>query len=429
MASNGEEFTENGLSPDTSGTGHSCNSVNSDAVVLLVSFGVMYDLFEERLTQLSKNTSEIILFCAFNGEGNELSEVPPDVTIVPLTNNRDTRLFPIYPLVFLFHFLYWRYIMRKDFDVIHSIDYFVGPICAVSGALLSGIGSVISVRGLPKELTTEYRVEARNNRDILPFLLSYVLMIYYIVICYFVDELIFKSESESQFVEDLCWFDINHKSHIIPTGVNIDQFVPSKVTVESSSLITDLFDPAFRNEFAGKELVLYAGRLVKSKGVLSLAKHHSALECQDTHLLIVGAPPHRDHDEFMRELESVVQESSNIHLHPEYIAHDYISELIDIASAVALLPSCENEGAPKILQESLVMNTPCIAADINGIKETFHDISGCLLIDPNDKSQYKRAVEHILRDRITVDIELARSRFNLVANYQKVAEVYPRSVG
>ena len=206
--------------------------------------------------------------------------------------------------------------------------------------------------------------------------------------------------------------------------MDTEAFTPSGLAAHESAVVRDLFGEDVQNRLQNKSIVLYAGRLTDGKGVIPLAKFHSSLDRPDVHLLIVGGPSHTQYGDFMTDLRSVVNSSENIHMHPKRVAHDSIIELIDVATAVALLTSYSNEGTPKILQEALAMNTPCISTNVSGIRQAFSDVPGCLLIEPDDRRQYVDALNSAIQGKIAIDMEKVQKQFDISTNYQRVSEVY-----
>jgi len=391
----------------------------------VVTAGALYDIFEERIEELSKHQDEIVLICftPYNEEAM-LSDVPSNVKVVSLGDKRKKILFPLYSLLIIYHVLRLHYIEHSKFNVLHSLDYFVGPISVIIGGLMIRRPSIISVRGLPKEITRSYRLQMLSEKQIDLVIFSICLNIYYAVIAVLADEIITKSESEIEFLSSISPVSLERKIYCIPTGVNINEFVPNSVQGDNSSVTNYMFNDEVWDRIKDGPTVLYAGRITQGKGVLQLAKFHT-MEClKDVELLIVGDSSDLSSGEYNKQLQDAVSENDNIFFYNNRVPHSDMPELIQKADIVAQLSDYNAEGSPKILQEALVMETPCIGSDIDGIKYTFEEFDGCELVSTTDVEEYKQAIQNLLKQSNPVDRSHAVDEFDLRANFEKVSEIY-----
>lgn len=381
--------------------------------VALVTAGKLRDKFFERFEALSRHVDSITIF-----SGSDIAIDRPNVECTEVLERAGLLTFVVFPFLFIPRVLYHQ-VFGDPYDIAHSLDYFVGPGCVTLLSLVTSATSVVSIRGLPIQVTPEYRRTAAENREYHCLLLSKALERYYQTLVPFVDVLVFKSASEQAYFASLAPTAIDHKCYIIPTGVDIDHFVPSAGADAHNALESETWDAV-----ADTYTILFAGRLVPAKGIKSLVKMHAALDCEDVSLVVVGdSQGILDDDDYVREVREIAADCDSIYLH-DRVPYEAMPALLRRSDAVALLTPSQHEGAPKIVQEALAMGNPCITSNISGITQPFADVSGCLLIDPENKAAYHRAVERLINEGVRIDLDLVYERFDLEANYERVAAIY-----
>lgn len=395
-----------------------------DNNIAIVSFGGWPDTFEERIEALSANVDQITIFRAHDSRDFALTNTPTNVTIVDIAP-RKTYLFPIYPILFIFVFLYEHIYRGKNFQIIHSLDYFVGPFCGLLCSRLFKISFVMSVRGLPEQLTIEYLQNSIRRFRIDKILFHFFLLAMYYLYCRYSSFVIFKSESEHSFFKSKYGLQNDFSSEVIPTGVHLEGFDSRDAGSWDDILSDDVLSESQFERLESNKVICYAGRIWKYKGVDKLIDYHQHhIDNNDDYsLLIVGNPIDGC---FHKRIKSLSTDQDWLVLHDKRIPHSKMADLLKLSDVVVLLSTDRHEGAPKLLQEALVCGTPCIASDIRGIKEPFQHIQGCILINPENPNDYKEALDQCLYNNIRVGERSVRKDFDLQKNYQRIAKIYKK---
>lgn len=373
--------------------------------VAVVSFGSWPDSFEERINALSQNVESLTIY---KPPQRESFRTPDGVDTVHIGPRRSVIWFPLYPIFFVMSILLND---RDTYDAVHSLDFYVGPMCALiyCSIFAQNPKFAMSIRGLPKTITKDY-IHSNRLKLVPRKLFRYVLVAYYNIVLTRCDTVIFKSESNKKFFNNITLVDICGKAKIIPTGVNFDAFRPK------CRKITNLPEEIGCVLTTG-DTIVYAGRIVKGKGVKNLVTYHKQ-HTGGTRLLVIGDGD----DTLVDELIALSSGEENIHIYPERISHEYIPALIENCTAIVLLTTLPTEGAPKIIQESLALGTPAICSDISGIREAFYDIDGCLFVDPESQEDYLDALNTIKNKN--ADYKSVKERFDLEYNYRKISRLY-----
>jgi glycosyltransferase involved in cell wall biosynthesis len=234
--------------------------------------------------------------------------------------------------------------------------------------------------------------------------------------------MIFKSSAEESYFYENISRSIIEKSSVYPTGVDLEKFSPvegldwddihNKLNISEENL----------SLLKHSHVILYAGRISSNKGVDSLVTHQLEMDQDlksDTTLLIVGNTV-QSLSQFLQKCEG----SDSILVSDGRVPHSVIPKLLQLSSCTVLLSEPNQEGAPKILQESLVMGTPCVASDVSGISEVFNDISGCCLIPPESSTLYEKRICEVVQGKINIDTELVKNRFSIRDNYREIGKIY-----
>lgn len=152
---------------------------------------------------------------------------------------------------------------------------------------------------------------------------------------------------------------------------------------------TDVFSPSSEKN----NYILYAGRLIQSKGVnylleafLEINKHFP-----DFKLKIAGG------NEI--EVKSYKEEVKDLGIKGvEFLGsveHDEIARLMKSAMAV-VLPTVTREGQPKVLLEAMACGTVCIATDVPGSRDLITDDVDGLLVPPEDPDSLAKAIMSVI---------------------------------
>jgi glycosyltransferase involved in cell wall biosynthesis len=190
------------------------------------------------------------------------------------------------------------------------------------------------------------------------------------------------------------------RHYTIYNGVDVNHFKPVD-DVESVRKILGL---------ANRTVVLYVGRLTRSKGLEYLIRCIPEVrrEIRNLTLVICGKGESR---------EPLAKEVSTLGLQDIVEFRGEVSEqLLPLyygASNVVVLPSLF-EAMPIVLLEAMSMARPLVASNVGGVPEVVQDGVTGLLVPPQDPSALARAIV-----TVGADGELAR---NLGANGQKLVE-------
>lgn len=182
-----------------------------------------------------------------------------------------------------------------------------------------------------------------------------------------------------------------NKIFCISNGIDITKFSPPSEETRSNlrrklSLPPDAI------------IVVYTGRLVRSKGILVLVEIWNKLlrNNSNIHLLLVGSGK-GSFDNCEDELHRYIKE----HKLEEHISItgsvDNVNEYL-MASNIFVLPS-EYEGFSLALLEGLACALPAVATRVGGATDLIQDCRNGILIDPNDKQGLETAIGWMLEKR------------------------------
>lgn len=207
------------------------------------------------------------------------------------------------------------------------------------------------------------------------------------------------------------------RAHIIPMGVDLDAFNSSD-------------GRHLRRDLAPDELlVLFAGRLVKKKGVHDLLKGYSLLpsDLRDrTTLWIVGDGDERAR---LRQFAEELAISGKIRFWGQtsnHVLRDFYA-----AADLFVAPSIEDpwgdtEGQGVVLLEAFAGRCCVLATRVGGISEVVEDGRTGVLVEPGNPGQLAAAMENLLRDE-QLRVKLAANAYGTVKesyDWRKVAQAF-----
>ncbi len=183
-----------------------------------------------------------------------------------------------------------------------------------------------------------------------------------------------------------CHFPIASISRIIRKkhigGIHL--IAPSK-NMESSLLkagfnnVTQIYNgvriPNNPSEHTDYYRILFAGRLVEEKGLMTLI---DAVTDEEIRLDIFGDGPLRDSIIKRIGNNNLIKMHGHVNLEPEYKK-----------GGVLVLPSICPDNLPTVLLEAMSFGLPLVASNIGGIKEIIQDGFNGYLIPPGDVSELK----------------------------------------
>jgi glycosyltransferase involved in cell wall biosynthesis len=149
-------------------------------------------------------------------------------------------------------------------------------------------------------------------------------------------------------------------------------------------------------EPAGPLRVLFASRMIRTKGVAEFVACASALgrTRPGTQFLIAGAPDLANPESL--RLDELEQWQSEGHV-------SWLGHVKDMAALIAschmfVLPTYYGEGVPKVLIEAAACGRPIVTTDIAGCRDIVKDGENGILVPPRDVEQLTAAVERLLAD-------------------------------
>jgi len=192
------------------------------------------------------------------------------------------------------------------------------------------------------------------------------------------DTVVAISQASAAFIQRIARAD----SQVIYRGIQMKQI--SAVVAEDLSTLLGIPTDA--------QTVMYAGRLIKGKGVADLIVAFAGLPAT-AHLLLVGDGPER------RTLEALARNNPRIH----FLGEQTREKVWQILKSVAVFvnPSY-TEGLPSSVIEAIVCGTHTLATDVGGTRE----IPGVRLISPRDSE----ALSHSLINAINSNPQSLASR-------------------
>ncbi|MEO6078141.1 MAG: glycosyltransferase family 4 protein [Candidatus Andersenbacteria bacterium] len=162
--------------------------------------------------------------------------------------------------------------------------------------------------------------------------------------------------------------------------------------------IEEIFpDITIKNNYSGKTIITYAGRLISGKGVADLLQAMYFLssyegEKQRLQLIIIGDGPQR------QELEHLV-EQLNIKNFVSFLGEKTPDEVISIikSSDIIVNPSY-TEGLPSSLLEASICKKAIIATDVGGTSEIIQNNVSGILITPRNSEELADAIRLLSND-------------------------------
>jgi glycosyltransferase involved in cell wall biosynthesis len=177
---------------------------------------------------------------------------------------------------------------------------------------------------------------------------------------------------------------------------------------------TDVFSASSEKN----DYILYAGRLIRSKGLNYLLTAFQAINKRfpDFKLKIAGGTE--------MEVELYREKVKELGLKEiEFLGsveHDEIAKVMKRALAI-VLPTVTREGLPKVLLEAMACGTVCIATDVPGSRDLITDGVNGLLVPPKDSDSLAEAIMSVISDKEMRE-KLTRNGFETSRKYsiQKV---------
>lgn len=173
----------------------------------------------------------------------------------------------------------------------------------------------------------------------------------------------------------------NNKKVVLKNGVDTSLFRPK--TLSDDDTINQL-----KKRYGIKreeKVLMFAGRLVKEKGILELVDAFSKLKNDQVKLIILGAPffgINNGENEYTLELKKKIEKMKKRIIFTGYIPYEKISDFYRLAD-ISVVPSIWNEPAALTNIESICSGVELITTLKGGIPEYVRE-SGNTILDVDD---------------------------------------------
>ena len=307
-----------------------------------------------------KNNYEVHLATKFTGCEEKL--IPLGFKLHPITFDRGSNLIKTAKSFFQIFFL----IKKIKPDIVHAIT--LKPIIfgGFAAKFLTNLSFVASVSGLGYLFISS---------DLKALILKFFAK-FFIRLAFSKENLkvIFQNQEDLKVISRMC--NLNFKKTILIKGSGVD---------------LNFFKP-LRKEPNSKN-ILFASRLLKSKGLLEFIKSAKAMKSSDFTFLVAGMLD-KENPDCISEKQINEWERNGIIKYCGYIKNmrDLISE-----SKVVVLPSYYGEGLPKILIEAAACGKPIITTDHQGCRDAIIPNKTGILIPPRDTKALTSALKKLLK--------------------------------
>jgi len=275
-----------------------------------------------------------------------------------LINRLELTFYPfyfVYTMVPLFIYTFFYCLKTPRFDVIHANSHTTGGVALLIARIFGIRRKYISIHGVMFSKFKNFR--------------RYWL---------------YRTRIKKQFEKFDRIFCIGQRSfceirELLGNDHNLEIF---RYWVDDSFFVND---SKFKSEKNSQKTVFYAGRLVKTKGVLILLK--IAHEMSQFQFLIAGDG----------ELKDRVVKESKVATNIKYLGrldHQELSHYYKMAAISVLFAQGDGEGIPISLIESVASGTPILATSRGGTKELVD--FGVGLITENSQKQMKEKIKKML---------------------------------
>ena len=306
-----------------------------------------------------KNNYEVHLATKFTGCEEKL--IPLGFKIHPITFDRGSNLIKTAKSFFQIFFL----IKKIKPDIVHAVT--LKPIIfgGFAAKFLTNLSFVASVSGLGYLFISS---------DLKALILKFFAK-FFIRLAFSKENLkvIFQNQEDLKEISRMC--NLNFKKTILIKGSGVD---------------LNFFKP-LRKEPNSKN-ILFASRLLKSKGLLEFIKSAKVMNSSDFTFLVAGMLD-KENPDCISEKQINDWERNGIIKYCGYIKNmrDLISD-----SKVVVLPSYYGEGLPKILIEAAACGKPIITTDHQGCRDAIIPNKTGILIPPRDTKALTSALKKLL---------------------------------
>ena len=187
---------------------------------------------------------------------------------------------------------------------------------------------------------------------------------------------------------------------ILQNSTDIQHIIDHKISSKNKTVLirgagVDLDEYQYSMEPAGIPVVMYAGRMLWSKGVGNLVKAAEILSKRNVNcrVVIIGRPDPENPLSIPQEKLEEWNEDGHI----EWWGYKEDMPKVIAESTLLVLPTFYGEGVPKILLEAAAVGRPIITTDIPGCRDIVHDGVNGLLIPGDDIEVLASAIQTLLK--------------------------------
>ncbi|MDA7484377.1 glycosyltransferase family 4 protein [Planktomarina temperata] len=169
------------------------------------------------------------------------------------------------------------------------------------------------------------------------------------------------------------------------------------------------------------DYVIYAGRLSKEKGLITLLKAWKIWGDKAPELRIVGDGP------LLSILKNLAQ-GCRVKFFGKLPQHSAIEQIA--GAKLLLLPSEWFEGFPLVLQEAFALGTPVVASDIGPFRELVKEAGAGIVVPPSDPVELQKAISQVLSMKDVLNKFSSNSRrayeqyYNDTVNLSRLMDIY-----
>ena len=307
-----------------------------------------------------KNDYKVYLAAKLSDSQKEIREL--GIVLKPLSINRGKSHF-FGSFILFSQILCLIYKIKPN--IIHSITIKPVILGGIASRIYKKASFVASVPGLG------YLFISKKIKDrLLKFI---VMLMYRLALSQKSIKIIFQNSSDLNLIKRVCKLNNNKIVLIKGSGVDLNFFKPLKESSNNTN-------------------ILFASRLLKTKGVIEFYRSALQLKSQKYKFLIAGKIDNEGPDGISKEKVKAWAESGVI---------KFLGDVKDIKdlildSQIVVLPSYYGEGLPKILIEAAACGKPIITTNHPGCRDAVEENISGLLIPIKDSKSLSRAIQKIM---------------------------------
>lgn len=225
-------------------------------------------------------------------------------------------------------------------------------------------------------------------------------------------KLLLISEYLKKHVNEVCGQDMSRQCVIVKNGFDCTRFAQELPEDKKTELKKKL------GIESDKKIIMFAGRIAPTKGILELTEAFKKLNRDDTILMVVGAHNFGtgQTSEFQKRMEKQFAELGKRVCFTGYVPYDEIWKYYKIAD-VAALPSIWEEPAGLTMIEACAAGVPLITTNSGGIPEYVLCEYACVLERSNLVESLVAAINNILKDEDSWRKKALCQKEYIVENY------------